>query len=136
MNRYSGSPARYRYEDRFLFIVMPLLALVGILMWGSVHFHWNPVGVLAVACAAVVCLPFCAMYVIVGLYLAEEEDDFQKSIVVRSMLWGIGVTLMATTFWGALEIFAHVPSIDVHWVQFVFFPSFGVAALVGRWRYR
>ena len=113
MNRYSGSPARYRCEDRILFIVMPLMALVGILlMWGCVHFHWKirrARARLRPRCLpltlSVVCLPFAARCLFIvssgRFYLAEEKDDVQKSIIVRSVLWGFGVTLMATTFWGA-----------------------------------
>ncbi len=137
MNACVGSPAKYRFEDRFLFIVVPLFVLDGILgIWGFHYHHLHPASVLAVLCATVQSSPIIAFIVIIGLYLAEEKDEFQKSILVQSMLWAIGVTLAATTFWGSMEKFSQAPHMDIASVQFLFFLVYIVALAAYRWRYR
>jgi hypothetical protein len=35
------------------------------------------------------------MVYIVGQYLARETDEFIRMIVTRSLLWGLGVTMVA-----------------------------------------
>ena len=39
--------------------------------------------------------PVAAMVYIIGRYLARETDEFIRAIVTRSILWGIGVTMVA-----------------------------------------
>jgi hypothetical protein len=132
-----SSPDRYRYEDRFLFIVVPLIFLDGILgFWGFHYHHLHVTGVLAYICAFLASLPILSFIVINGLYLAEEKDEFQRTLFVRSMLWGIGATLAVTTFWGSLEKFAQVPSMDIASVQFLFLLVMIVAQCADYWRYR
>ena len=40
-------------------------------------------------------IPVAAMVWIVGQYLARETDEFIRMIVTRSLLWGLGVTMVA-----------------------------------------
>ena len=35
------------------------------------------------------------MVYIIGRYLARETDEFIRAIVTRSILWGLGVTMVA-----------------------------------------
>ena len=137
MNGCVGSPAQYRFQDRFLFFIVPLFVLDAILgYWGFHYHHLHPAGALAVLCAAVQSSPIIAFIVILGLYLAEEKDEFQKSILIQSMLWAIGVTLAVATFCGSLEKFSQGPRVDIASVQFLFFLVYIVALAVNRWRYR
>ena len=39
--------------------------------------------------------PVAAMVYIIGRYLARETDEFIRAIVTRSILWGLGVTMVA-----------------------------------------
>ncbi len=137
MNGRVGSPAKYRFEDRFLFFIVPLFVLDGILgIWGFHYHHLHPAGALAVLCAALQSSPIIAFIVIIGLYLAEEKDEFQKSVLVQSMLWAIGATLAVTTFWGSMEKYSRVPPMDIAWVQFLFCAVMIIAIAANRWRYR
>ncbi len=132
-----GSPAKFRFEDRVLFFVVPLFFLDAILgIWGFHYHHLHPDGALAVVCAALQSSPIIAFIVIAGLYLAGETDDFQKTVLVQSILWGIGVTLAVTTFCGSLEKYGYLRQMDVSWVQILFFVTVIVSTLVARWRYR
>jgi hypothetical protein len=111
------NPAKNRAEDRVLFIVMPLVILVMILgIYGFHYHHLQPTGTLAFLCATLMSLPTIAFIVIYGLYLAGEKDEFQRAVLVQSMLWAIGATLIASIFWGTLEMFNLVPHLAVLWV--------------------
>jgi hypothetical protein len=50
-------------------------------------------------------LPVAAMMVIVGRYVARETDEFIKTLVTQSVLWAVGVTLIAGIVMGALAQF-------------------------------
>jgi uncharacterized membrane-anchored protein len=137
MERHTGSPARYRFEDRFLFLVLPLMFLNLLMAVVGFHtFHLQPAGSLAILCSILMASPWIAFIVIYGLYLAEEKDEFQRTILVQSLLWGIGATLATTTIWGTLEKFNLVPPMDVNSVVFLFVIPFTIAERVLRWRYR
>ena len=99
MERRVSSPAKYRSEDRVLFILLPLFLAVGILAFSLSYFHLHPTGILAVLCAIIVSSPMIAFTFIIGLYLAEEKDEFQRSILVQSLLWSLGVTACGAFFW-------------------------------------
>ncbi|MGO9775889.1 MAG: hypothetical protein ACLQGT_11025 [Terracidiphilus sp.] len=135
-SRFS-SPARNRAEDRVLFIVMPLIILeLFLAVFGFGYHHFQPTGMLAFLYAILITLPTIAFIVIYGLYLAEEKDEFQRTVLVQSMLWGIGATLIFTTFWGLLENSNLVPHLPMYWAQVPFYLFTAIATAVNRWRYR
>jgi hypothetical protein len=137
MERRLGNPAKKRFEDRFLFAILPLLFLDAVLgFWGFRYHHLHLPGVLGWLCAILQSLPFVGFFVFYGIYLAEEKDEFQRSVLVQSLLWGIGATLTVTTFWGSMEKFSEVPHMDVSLVQFVFVISYIIAGAVNKWRCR
>jgi hypothetical protein len=137
MGPHVSSPARYRLEDRVLFIMVPMFFAFPFVLAIADHYHLRPTSdVLAVVCAALASLPFIAAVVIFGLYMAEEKDEFQKSVFTQSLLWGIGATFAVTSFWGCMEQFGHARHMPVFWVQVVFSIAFVIATAANRWRYR
>ena len=56
----------------------------------------HPTGWKLYVTASLPALPIMAFLVTVGLYLHEEEDEYKRLMVVRSMLVAIGVTLAMT----------------------------------------
>lgn len=136
MSPHVSSPARYRLEDRILFVFVPLVFLFLIMQFSLSHFHLHPAGVLAVVCATLASIPSIAGVIVFGLYMAEEKDEFQKSVLTSSLLWGIGATFAVTTFWGCMEQFGHARRMPVFWVQIAFILAFAVANAANRWRYR
>jgi len=66
----------------------------------------------AMGLAIIPSLPLVAIIAIVGLYLKEEKDEFQRELFIQSLLWGTAGTLAITSFWSFVQIFAHVPSVD------------------------
>ena len=81
-------------------------------------------------------LPILAVLVIVGLYLAELKDEFERSILVESSLWGTGTALALATFWGFLENYGTVSTIPMFYVFLVWWMSFSLAQVLVRRRYK
>ena len=81
-------------------------------------------------------LPIIAVLVIVGLYFAEETDEFERSIAIQAQLWGIGATLAITAFWGFLEVFLPVSHFPLYLTTVIYWTSVGIAAPLIRLRYR
>ena len=71
-----------------------------IAQWSFHHLH--PTGLIVYFLAVLPALPLVGSLAIVGLYIAEESDEFERSILVQSMLWGFGGTLAISTIWGSL----------------------------------
>jgi hypothetical protein len=136
MSPHVGSPARYRFEDRFLFVIVPLYVLVVMMYFSLSHFHLHPTRIWAVLCAAVLSSPGIGFIFCIGLYLSEEKDEFQRALLVQSILWALGVTICVALFWFALGTFIQVPRMKFASEQFLFVMVYLVSLWVARWRYR
>lgn len=97
--------------------------------------HRHPSGGLAYGLALLPALPVVGVLVVVGLYLAEEKDEFLRNLLVQAMVWGMGVTLAVTTLWGFLELFVPVPHLQLYLVFPIFWFVVAVASPLLRRRY-
>ena len=97
---YTASLPRWLVYLLFLFIAQ----------WTFHHLH--PTGLVVYLLAVLPALPLIGSLAIVGLYIAEESDEFERSILVQSMLWGLGGALSVSTIWGSLEDFANAPHLS------------------------
>lgn len=126
--------ATRRYLYRFLATMsLYVVFLVGA-VWAFPRYH--PTGALAYLLAILPALPIIGGIVVVGLYLAEEKDEFQRALLVQSMIWGIGATLSLTTAWGFLEVFQLVPHIELYLVFPLFCALTGFASAMLKARYK
>jgi hypothetical protein len=128
------NPAARRYVVRSLIsaglvIVFAVLAAVSFHLW---HLH----GPLAYVVAVLPALPILGALVATGIYLGEEKDEFQRNLLVQSLLGGIGGTLALTTIWGYLEDYAKTPRMDLISVYAWFWIFAGVSYAVVRRRYK
>jgi hypothetical protein len=130
----TNNPAVRRYMYRFLVAMLLYVLCLVLAVWEFVHHH--PTGVLAYALAVLPALPIVGMLAVFGLYLAEEKDEFQRSIFVQSMLLSTGATLAATTVWGFMENFVHVPHLELIWVFPLYCFFWGLSAPLVRLRYK
>lgn len=72
----------------------------------------------------------------VGLYLAEETDEFARTTLMHSLLWATAGTLSVATIWGFLENFDKAPHVPT-WVMapvFAVFMGFAQALIARRYR--
>lgn len=113
-----NNPAQRRYIVRMgvAAALCVLFALVAALAFRFAH----PAGIPAYLVAILPALPIVGALIGTGVYLGEEKDEFQRTLLVQSLLGGIGITLSATTIWGYLEDFAHAPHLDLVWVYPLF----------------
>lgn len=124
MSRQTANPAIRRYLARFL----TAMALYVVFLIAAVLAfpRYHPTGAAAYALAILPALPIIGVIAVVGLYLAEEKDEFQRAVLIQGMIWGIGATLAATTAWGFLEVFSLAP----HAPLYLIFPLFCACAAV------
>lgn len=128
------SPAMRRYLLRF---VPAMLAYVVVLSGSILAFeNLRPTGPLLWVVAVAPALPIIAVIAIMGLYLMEETDEFQRGMSVQALLWGMGVTLAGATVWGFLENFGLVGHMPTYLAFPVFCGAFGLAQPLVRWRYK
>jgi hypothetical protein len=130
----SKSPATRRYLYRFL----TTMAFYVVLLPGAelAFKHYHPTGILAYALAILPALPIVGAIVVVGIYLGEEKDEFQRAMMNQSMIWGIGATLAFTTAWGFLEVFKLAPHLELYLVFPIFCVLAGISSGVLQARYR
>ena len=126
--------ASRRYTYRFLPAMISYAIFFLISTWIFKHHH--PAGALAYGLALLPALPLIATMVAAGLYLIEEQDEFQRNMLIQSMLWGIGATLAVTTTWGFLEQFTGVPHFDAYLAYPLFWLCVGIATPLLKLRYR
>lgn len=137
MERKINNPAKNHMEDRTLFVIVPLLATtLALVAWIFGYLHIQPTGILAYLVATLLTLTFIGYIVIFGLYLAEEKDEFERAMWIQSMLWGIGVTMAVTTFWGTMELCDVVHHLNPVWSFILFVSSMGIARRLLKWRYK
>lgn len=123
-----------RYTFRFMTLMLFYVLFLVPAVWTFSHRH--PTGPGAYFLAILPALPIVGMLVVVGLYLAEEKDEFLRNMFVQSMVWGIGATLALTTVWGFLELFVPVPHLQPYLVFPIYWAFVGVATVLLKLRYR
>jgi hypothetical protein len=128
------SKAGRRYTYRLAPTMLVYVLFLFIAKW-TFHHH-RPIGVVAYLLAALPALPLIASLAVIGLYIAEENDEFERSIIVQSMLWGLGGALSISTIWGFLEDFAGAPHISTFYVYVFFWIFMGISQPFIRMRYR
>ena len=123
---------------RYVYRLAPTMGLYIIFLflakWSFRHLH--PTGLVVYLLAVLPALPLVGSLAVVGLYIAEESDEFERSIVVQSILWGLGGALSVSTIWGFLEDFAGSPHISTFYVYVFFWIFMGLAQPFIRMRYR
>ena len=134
MQCFPSTKAGRRYVYRLAPTMVVYLLFLFIAQWSFHHLH--PTGLIVYVLAILPALPLIGSLVIVGLYIAEESDEFERSILVQSMLWGFGGTLAVSTIWGFLEDFANAPHISTFYVYVFFWILMGIAQPFIRRRYQ
>ena len=129
-----ATKAGRRYVYRLAPTMAIYLVFLFIAQWSFHHLH--PTGFIVYVLAVLPALPLIGSLIVVGLYITEESDEFERSILVQSMLWGFGGTLAVTTIWGFLEDFAKAPHISTFYVYVFFWIFMGISQPFIRLRYR
>ena len=118
MNCLQQNSATRRYLYRFVPTMTAYAVALLFAEWALHRFH--PTGAMLYALAVLPAIPIIGIIVVVGLYLAEEKDEFLRNLLIQSMLWGLGAIMALTTVWGFLQIFTPIPRFQ----PFMTFPLF------------
>jgi len=119
------NPAERRYVIRMWF--MAALCVLFSLLAALVFRLSHPRGIVAYLVAVLPALSIIGALIYTGVYLAEEKDEFQRNLLVQSLLGGTGGILAVVTAWGYMEDFAHAPHLDLVWVYPLFWLFAGIS---------
>lgn len=127
-------PAMRRYRRR---LAVALVSYFVVLM-GSIYLLQGVKlsGPLLWLVAAAPALPILGVLVVMGLYLKEEPDEFERAVHVEAMVWGLGVVLAVTTVWGFLSNASVVPAPPLFLVFPLFCLAWGLSQPLIRRRYQ
>lgn len=125
-----ASPARHRY-NRWSLI---LCAIYAALLFGvTIYFRDAPrEGIPAYVAAILPALPIVGIFVVLGRYLLEESDEFQRVMMVRKALIATGFMLSVATIWGFLESFGLAPRVDSYVAAILWFFGLGLGSIYNR----
>jgi hypothetical protein len=96
----------------------------------------HPAGAELYVLAMLPSIPVVCMLAILGMHLARERDEFQRAMVVRSLLWAIGGTLAVGVFEGYVREYGGVLKLPAFTELVAFWVMFGIAHVVQMRRYR
>ena len=89
-------------------------------------------GALAIAAALLPAICVAGVFWALARLLIEEQDEYQRLLLVRQILIACGLTLTVATLWGFLEDFALAPHVPVWYATPLFFVGLGLGALVNK----
>lgn len=89
-------------------------------------------GALAIAAALLPAICVAGVFWALARLLIEEQDEYQRLLLVRQILVASGLTLTVATLWGFLEDFALVPHVPVWYATPLFFAGLGLGALINK----
>jgi hypothetical protein len=102
----------------------------------SNHFLWSTYCVVALIGAS----PIILTLIVLARYLTGETDEYLRSLVVRSILWGFGLVMVADTVIGYLTAYQTIPSVHLRSLGVLnlelFIVTGAIALRVQLWRNR
>jgi hypothetical protein len=94
-------------SKRYQLTVLAEMACYVVIVFGvTSHVHkYHPTGTELYILSAMPCVPILGVLFAVGVYLRDEHDEYQRDLMVKSMLWGTAGVLAMTAFFGFLRSF-------------------------------
>ncbi len=125
MSCRAKSKAEKNYQRR---LIWAMLVYVVVVMATALAVRRGHVSGWALYVVAVIpCLPVLRLIQVLGLYLHEETDEFQRLLAVRSILLGGAAMLVVSAFSDFLRSFANVGALSPFMMFSVFWFTFGIA---------
>lgn len=124
------STARRRYTMRVLFAMIGFIFTLLAANIAIDDYHVSGIGAAAVATLPALCV--AAVFWALGRLLMEEDDEYQRVLLVRQLLVATGITMTALTIWGFLSDFQIVDAARGYYPAWIFFFSLGIGAVVNK----
>ena len=124
------SSAWKRYNWRVIWLTLLYAAL---LIAATYCFKLKLVtGLTAYLVGSLPALPIVGIFVAMGRYLVEEQDEYVRMLMVRQILWASGFVLSLATVWGFLDSFDLVGHADGYYIVIAWFFGLGVGGIVNK----
>lgn len=120
--------AKRRYLQRSLGVALAYIALVFVARLLINHSH--PQGWQLYVVAVLPTVPLLYFAGVVGRYLKDETDEYQRDMVVRGMLWGTAAALAVTIFVGFLRSYGWQGQLPPFTEFMTFWAVAGISKLV------
>ena len=124
------STAWNRYNWRMIWLSLLYAAFLLPAVYGFKH-HLIP-GALKYLVAVLPALPIVGLFIAMGRYLVEEQDEYVRMLRVREMLWAMGFTLSCATIWGFLDNFGLVGHVDGYWIVVLWYFGQGIGSIANK----
>src|SRR5690349_653915 len=119
-----------RYNWRVIWLSVAYAVLLIGAVYGFKH-ALVPVG-LKYLVAILPALPIIGIFVAIGRYLVEEQDEFVRMLMVRQILWASAFSLSLATVWGFLDSFELVGHADGYYIVIAWFFGLGIGGVVNK----
>ena len=123
-------PALRRYNVRVIGLSLLYAAFLLPAVYAFKHHLVN--GLFAWVAAILPALPIIGIFVAIGRYLVEEQDEYLRMLMIRQTLWASGFALSIATIWGFLESFELVQHIESYYVAVLWFGGLGLGACMNK----
>ena len=119
-----------RYNIRVIWLSLLYGAFLLPAVYGFKH-HLVPHSV-AYLVAVLPALPIIGLFIAIGRYLIEEQDEYVRMLMVRQTLWASGLVMSVATVYGFLQNFGLIGTIDGYWIVVVWYTGMGVGGIVNK----
>jgi len=89
-------------------------------------------GALKYPVAVLPALPIIGLFISMGRYLVEEQDEYVRTLMVRQTLWASGFALSAATVWGFLQNFDLLGPVDGYWIVIAWYFGLGLGSVANK----
>lgn len=129
-----GTGLKRRAHRRYVFrVFISMLCYVATLLLAvRLVGHEHVTGPLAWLLALLPGLSVAGVFWAVGKLLVEEDDEYQRMLLVRQTLVATAFTLTVVTIYGFLENFGLVGHVDAFYVSTLWFVGLGVGTVANR----
>jgi hypothetical protein len=132
------SAAERIYLVRVMIAMSIYVGAIAAVSWSFHHRH--PQGAVVYLLAMLPALPIFAVIASLGIYLAEEKDEFVRTVLVQCSLWATAIVLSIATCVGLLQTyvpsFAQRAGVTDYWVFTVWFLAYAAVQPFVRRRYK
>jgi hypothetical protein len=108
------------------FYIITIVLAVALVAHGGVR------GVAAYALAILPGLCLASVFWAIARLMIEQEDEYQRLLLVRQSLVATGFALSIASAWGFLENFKLVPHVDAYYITILWFFGLGIGSLYNR----
>jgi hypothetical protein len=119
-----------RYNWRVVWLSLLYAAFLLPAVYGFKHQLVS--GAIAWVVAVLPAIPIVGIFVAIGRYLIEEQDEYVRMLMVRQTLWASGFALSCATVWGFLDNFGLVGHADGYWIAVLWFLGLGLGGIYNK----